>query len=188
VQYDSDILLALLSTSFHGNSNIISSHQEFLKSLIRLSNARTIVHIKRSQGVNLVMQMARQWLGESLDQTPDLGAVKVLWRTRLGVLVEDVESGGECAVLLDVVLHEAFDAREFLDAGEELCLFGIVVVVHGLAPALAVEQEVTDCGLVFDGDVGRLQEDGVESADHAIMGKGHLGCHIVCRVRGLRSG
>jgi hypothetical protein len=51
-------------------------------------------------------------------------------------------------VLLDVLLHDALDMCDLLNAREENRFFGIVVMVHGFTPALTVGQEIADCGQV----------------------------------------
>lgn len=60
-----------------------------------------------------------------------------------------------------------------------------MVVVHGFTPALAIRQEVSGCTQVFAWYVWRLEVDGVEPSDDAIVSQRHLRCNVVCRMGGL---
>jgi hypothetical protein len=127
-----------------GRSDIVRGHQALLEPLVGLPYPRAIVHVERSQGVDLVVQMLSQWLCKLFDQAPHLLPIVVLGLTSSSVLVEPIESRRESFVLLYVAFHDPTDFGDLLYAREEYFFFGIVVVVHGLGPALAVSQEVPD--------------------------------------------
>lgn len=75
--------------------------------------------------------------------------------------MERLESRRKRAVLLYVTFHEAGYPGDAFYAREELGFLGVVVVVHGLTPALAVGEEIAGGGEVAKGDVRGLEEDGV---------------------------
>jgi hypothetical protein len=125
-------------------SHIVSSHEAFFETLIRLSYTAAVVHIKASQSINLVMQMSIQWFREILDQAPDLMSVVVFGETCLNIFLELIEPRCKSSVLLDIAFHDAFDIRYLLYAWEEHRFFGIVVVVHGFTPTLTVGEEVSN--------------------------------------------
>ena len=162
-----------------GISNIICRHQNLLEPPIRLSYLHAIILVQFAKRVNLLVQMRRQRVREILDELAKLPPIILCRRTSRRILLEPLKPRRENTMLLDVALHQAGDSRDALDAGEELCFFGVVVVVHGFAPALAVSQEVADGGLVRVGDVGGLQVDGVEATEDAVVGEGHLGRDVV---------
>jgi hypothetical protein len=135
---------------------VISGHQKLFKLLIRLPHSHTIIHTQCPQRLNLVMQMSRQRFRKRLNQTLDFCAIKIFRRARLCILVEDVEAGSESTVLLDVVLHEPIDAGDLFDCREELCFLGVVMVVHGFAPALTIDEKVADGGVVVGRDIRGL--------------------------------
>jgi hypothetical protein len=166
-------------------SYVIRRHQQLLKPLIRIPHFHTIIDLQRPQRLNLIMQMACQRLRKSLDQLLHLLTVKTPGFACLCILVKHIEPRREGAVLLDILLHQPLYARNGLDAREKFGFLGVVVVVHGFAPALAVGEEVADSGGIGGGDVGRLEEYGVEATDHAVVGEGHLRRDVVCGVRGL---
>ena len=64
-------------------------------------------------------------------------------------------------MLLYVAFHDSSDVGDQLYAWEEDHFFGLVVVVHGFTPALAICQEVSNRVRVFARDVCRLEVDGV---------------------------
>jgi hypothetical protein len=103
--------------------------------------------------------MPNQRLRETFDETPQLLAVVICRFTRAAVSLESLEARRESAVLLDILLHEALDAGDRLDVGEEAFLFGVVVVVHGFAPALAVDEEVAGNGNVSRREMRCLEVD-----------------------------
>jgi hypothetical protein len=85
----------------------------------------------------------------------------------LDVFMKRLEPRCECAMLLDVLRHEAGHAGDVFDLGKEAGFLGVVVVVHGFAPALAICGEVAGCR----GRDGKdLEMDGVEAADYVIVG------------------
>ncbi|KAH5707319.1 hypothetical protein HBI18_249870 [Parastagonospora nodorum] len=96
-----------------------------------------------------------------------------------------LKSRREGSMLVDDLRHEFWLSCDLLQTREELGFFGAVVMMHGFAPAFTVHQEVALCGCVVVRDVRRLEVDGVEAADHAVMGEGHLSCNIICGVRCL---
>lgn len=105
--------------------------------------------------------MLSQWLGKSFDEAFDPLSVIVFGKASARVLLEPIESRRECSVLLYVAFHDSLDTRYPFYAREENRFFGIVVVVHGFAPALAIRQEVSNRAQVFTRDVRRLEVDGV---------------------------
>jgi hypothetical protein len=155
-------------------SHIIRRHQTLLQPLIRLPHLLTIILIQRPQRLNLIPQMLGQRPSEGIDQPPQFLPVVLQGGARPRVLLEGVKPRGERAVLLDVLRHEALDAGDGLDGGEEDGFFGVVVVVHRFGPAEAVGQEVADGGGRGGGEVRRLEVDGVQAADDAVVGEGHL--------------
>jgi len=112
--------------------------------------------VKRSKGVNLITQMLCQRVREIFDEFPDLLPTVIFGRTRPSVLVEQLKAGRERSMLFDVAGHEALDSRKTLHIWEEVCLFDLVMMVHGKTPALAVRQEVPDSGKILRGNIGRL--------------------------------
>ena len=62
-------------------------------------------------------------------------------------------------MLLHILLHQPRLLRYSLDLGEEHSFLLIVVVLDGLVPAVAVEEEVFDVGGV--GNVGSLVVNGI---------------------------
>ena len=121
---------------------IVCSHQFLFEQLVSLPNALAIIHIKSSQRLNLFVQMSNQLVRECLDETPNVHSIIVIGSTSLSILLKPIKSGCESSVLLDVLFHDALNTCDLLDAREEHCFFGIVVVVHGFTPALAICQKV----------------------------------------------
>ena len=70
-----------------------------------------------------------------------------------------MKPGMKGMMLLDILLHQARSLRYPFDFGEEDGFLGIVVVLDGLVPAVAVEKEVFDVGGF--GNVGGLVVDGI---------------------------
>lgn len=129
--------------------------------------------------------MLDQRLREPFDETPQFLAIEILRRTRPTISFKGLEAWSKSAVLLNVTLHQTFDAGYGLDVWEESLLFGIVVMVHGLAPGLAVGQEVPGGKCVARWEVRRLEVDGVQAADDAVVSEGHLRRDIIGGVGGL---
>jgi hypothetical protein len=84
--------------------------------------------------------------------------------------------------LLDVAFHDSLNASELRCVWEEITLFGVLMVVHGFAPGLAIDKEVFGCSLVLARYTLCLEGDGIQSADDAVVGK----CHFVLRHNMLR--
>ena len=131
------------------------------------------------------MQMPGQGLRKTVNEAPNLPSVIILRKTRPTILHKAIEPRRESSVLLYIPLHDALDTGYEFDAGEEKRFLGLVVVVHGFAPALAVGQEVADYREVGGREVRRLEGDGVEAAEDAVVGEGHLRGDVVGRVGGL---
>lgn len=129
--------------------------------------------------------MLRQRLSEGFYEASHPSSIVVFGPTCLGVLVECFETGCECAMLLDVLFHEARDTCDAFYVGKECLFLCIVVVVHRFGPALAVGEEVALCGKVGAWYVWRLDVDGVQPSYDAVVGEGHLCCDVVRGVRGL---
>ena len=53
-------------------------------------------------------------------------------------------------------------------------------------PALAISQEIADYIQVFRGYVWRLDVDGVQPSNDAVVGERHLGRNIIRGMRGLQ--
>jgi hypothetical protein len=83
--------------------------------------------------------MFGKWYRKGLYKTSQLLSVIVLARTSLAVLVELVEPWRKSSVLFNILLHDSFDHSDVFDVWEEYCFFGIMMVMHTLAPALAVD-------------------------------------------------
>lgn len=132
------------------------------------------------------MQMLDQRLRKPLNERSQLLPIILLRLNTPTIPLKSLKPRSETPMLLDIALHEAFDARDALDVREKGLLLGVVVVVHGLAPALAVSQEVAGSRCVLRWKVRCLQVDGVEAADDAVVGEGHLGCDVGGGVGGLR--
>ena len=130
--------------------------------------------------------MSSQWLRKGFNEAPDLASVVVFGKTSPRVLVEGIESRRERSMLLYVVFHDAFDSCYLLYVWKEILFFRIVVVVHGLRPALAVCQKVSTGLQVFAWYVRCLQVNGVQTTDDAVVGKCHLRCNIVCSMGRLQ--
>ena len=126
--------------------------------------------------------MSSQWLCETFDKASDLPTVEVCGKTSLRVFLKQIKAWGECSVLVNIAFHDALDTRNFLYAWKENLFLGIVVVVHGFTPALAICQEVSYRAQVFVRNVRRLEVDRVQPSENAVVGKGHLRCDIVRRM------
>ena len=129
--------------------------------------------------------MPGQGLRKTVNEAPDLPAIVLAGQTSAAIFHKAIEARRERSVLLYVPLHDALHPGDSFDAGEEKRFLGLVVVVHGFAPALAVGQEVADYREVGGGEVRRLEGDGVEAAEDAVVGEGHLRGDVVGRVGGL---
>ena len=92
--------------------------------------------------------MLNERLGECVDEAFEFLPVVVFGLANSDVGLEPFKSRRERFVLFDVFVHQPWNAGEFVDAGEEFVFFRLVVVVHGLAPALTVGQEVAHCRLI----------------------------------------
>jgi hypothetical protein len=149
---------------------LIGGHERFHKPFIRLSQTCTVVPVQRAESFDFLMQMLDQRLREAFDERPQLLPVKLLGRTSPAIRLESLESRGESPMLFDILFHQPSDARDALDGGEVDFLFGVVVVVHGFAPALAVRQEVAGGGYIVRWEMGCLEVEGVEAADYAVVG------------------
>lgn len=86
-------------------------------------------------------------------------------------------------MLLDILPHQPWLVRQVLDSGEKCFFFNVVVMVHRLAPALAVCEEVLDRSSAVRRERGGLEVDTVKAANDAIVRKGHLGCGIIGTMR-----
>lgn len=126
--------------------------------------------------------MSSQRLSKGVDKTCDLHTIIRLGNTGLGILLERIEPWRERSVLLDVTFHESWEICYTLDGWKEILLFGIVVVMHGLTPALAVREEVPNGILAITRDVRSLEVDGVQASDDAVVRECHLGRDMVCCV------
>ena len=60
-------------------------------------------------------------------------------------------------------------------SGEKIGFFVVLVVLDGVVPAAAVEEEIPDVG--WGRDVGSLVVDAVEGAEEGIVGVGHVCSH-----------
>jgi len=167
------------------DSIIVCSHYGLFEALVSLPYTRTVVLVESSQGFNLVAQVLSQWLRKAFDEAHDLLPVIVLGKASPRVLLKQVETRRKRSVLLYIAFHDSLDICYQLYAREENLLFGIVVVVHGFTPALTICQVVSDRVQVFARYVRRLEVDGVQPPENAIVGKCHLRCDIVCRVGGI---
>ena len=88
-------------------------------------------------------------------------------------------------MLREIRVHDALGARIGFDGGEEGCFFVVVVRVHHLVEALAVDEEIGDVG--GGGDLAVLEGDGVQGSEYEVVCKGHAGCNFDCVLRGLGS-
>lgn len=95
--------------------------------------------------------MLSQGLSEALHQALELPSVVLGRRASAAVLLKLLKARFKGSMLLNVLFHETFYARDRFDTWEKFLLLGIVMVVHGLTPALAVRQEI----LRYDDVVGR---------------------------------
>lgn len=103
------------------------------------------------------MQMSSQGLSKVLNQIYQLVSIIIGGRARPAVFMKAVEPWRESPVLLDVGLHEALDPGYRLDGWEEDGLFGVMMVVHGFAPALTVCQEVANGNQIVGRDMRCLE-------------------------------
>ena len=87
-------------------------------------------------------------------------------------------STGSLTVLSLLSVHDAFNASEFLYAGEEDCFFALVVALQHLVPSKTVADKV---GVVGGLKVGRLLIDAIVAADEDIMDDCHVRC-VDCEV------
>jgi hypothetical protein len=157
---------------------VIGGHERFHKRFIRLSQTCTVVPVQRAKSFDFIVQMLDQRLREAFEERPQLLPVKLLRRTSPAIPLKRLESRGESPVLLDILFHQPCNTGNALDGGEEDFLLGVVVVVHGFAPALAGRQEVAGGGYIVLWEMGCLEVEGVEAADDAVVGEGHLGCDV----------
>ncbi|KIH95297.1 hypothetical protein SPBR_03914 [Sporothrix brasiliensis 5110] len=123
-----------------------------------------------------------QVLGEDaakgVDDGPQRVAVVDFFAGRDGLDIGRVlfEAVVELVVLRDVGGHDPRLAGHLLDDGEELGLLFVVVDVHHRGPDRGVVGKRLDfLGL----DVRRLQVDGVDAADEAVVDGRHLDCRVV---------
>lgn len=105
------------------------------------------------------MQMLYQRFRKPFDERSQLLTIKFLRLNIPTIPLESLEPRRKSSVLLNIALHQAFNTRNALDIREKGLLLSIVVVVHGLAPALAVGQEVAGSRCVMRWEVRRLQVD-----------------------------
>jgi len=77
-------------------------------------------------------------------------------------------------MLLEIGVHDVFHTGISCDGREQKGLFVVVVRVYHFVEALAVGEEVGDVG--EEGELGVLEGDGVEGAEHEVVGEGHVGC------------
>ena len=162
--YDTRISNHVCTFYVRGTPYIIRIHEGFFEPPIRLPNPLAIIHVQASQRVDLITQVLGQRFRKPFNKTLDLPTIILAWQTRPRVLLKLFESRREGAMLFDILLHDSRDSRYLLDAGEEEFFLGVVVVVHGFAPALDVCQEVLDDGfsvLAPARDVRGLEVDGV---------------------------
>ena len=89
----------------------------------------------------------------------------------------------EGMMLLHILLHQPRLLRYPLDYGEELSFLVMVVVLNGLAPAAAVEEEVFDVSGV--GNIGGLVIDGVQGTDEGVVYVRHFGGHVDAEMGGF---
>jgi hypothetical protein len=164
---------------------VVGVHENLLQLLVRLPYSLAVVLVQRAECLNLVMQMLCQRLGKGFDQRSQFRTVVGFGIAGLAVLLELLKSRGKGAMLFHVALHQSRHTCDRLDVRKEILLFGIVMMVHRLAPALTVCQEVADRCEICLWDVRRLDVDRVQPSKDAIVGQRHLGGNIVGAMRRL---
>ena len=111
-------------------SDIVGSHEGFLKMVVCLPYTLAVMVIESSQSFNFIMQMLSQWLCKPFDEASDLSSVILLRQASLSVLLKHIESRCECLVLLYVAFHDSLNLGYLFYARKEMLFLGIMMVMH----------------------------------------------------------
>jgi len=124
-------------------TDIVSCHQALLKPTVSLFDSLAVVLIQCSKCLDLIVKVFDEWFRKVLHQTSQLYSIVVFRGAGFAIVVKLVEPRRKGTMLFYILFHDSFGVGDVLNIWKEYFFLGIVVVMHALAPTLAVGQEIS---------------------------------------------